>query len=1452
MTDPTQADMGEMQDLLHRARVQIERSNQPANEKIAVIGMSARLPGAADLDEFWDLLRDRASGLRAVTPKDLTAAQAGKEAQDAQYVPVWGGPPEADGFDAAFFGYAPREAELLDPQQRMFLECAWHALEHAGYDTTRLDRAVGVYAGSALAGHLLRVADRADQLAAGLANIGGMVAARASFHMDLTGPSVGVQTTCSSALVALHQAIQGLRNGDCSMAIAGAVAVNQPRPEGYLHQPDGISAPDGCCRPFDADAAGTVFTNGAGVVVLKRLGDALADGDTVHGVLLGSAVNNDGGNKVSITAPSVAGQAGVLAAALRNAGVTPKDIDFIETHGTGTALGDPIELAALNRSYGKGLIAVGQRCALGAVKGNLGHLDAAAGMAGLLKVLLSLRHDYLPGTVHFNAPNPKCDFGPFDVLAEGRDWPIDADRPRRAGLSAFGIGGTNAHLIVEEPPAQQRTTPADGTHMLPLSARTPEGLATMRVQLADHLERADAPSLADCAYTLQSGRKAFDHRQFVVAATRQDAIAALRDEASQPIAPLKAPDPVFVFSGQGSQRSGMCRDLYAADAVFAAALDECLALLPADLDMRRLLLTACDDAKIDETRYTQPALFATEYALARMWMARGVAPVAMLGHSIGEYVAATLAGVFSLADALRVICARGALMQACAPGAMLSVMMSEREAKGALPEGVEIAAVNAPRNVTLSGPAVAIAELARQFDQSGIGCRTLRTSHGFHSAAMEPALDGFRAVLGEVTLHPPQTAILSNVTGDWMTEAEATDPAYWVKHLRAPVRFGDCVAEVMALDHPLLVEIGPGVGLSRLARQQLGQKGRSIATLPDAGARDGAIETQQASGALWAAGVALRPKAAGRRVPLPGYPFERQTFWLPPKPQGAEPASNRGLFYQPIWQRVPISQACGNDPRLVFGKVLPLEGMLAVKDSDDGSFQETDHGFRIDPLNPDHYVQVLRKVETRRIIVTGTKDLAARVMALAAALTELGDQADVTVLGTGMQEVTGAETLCPDTAAALGLVAVLRQELPGVTCRSIDLPESGADPALGLVLAMDHGDALHLALRGGYLWQLDDTPTPLATAEGLPLANGPFLIVGDLVNGLAHVFVKALGQQNAQLVLAGTGLPDRKDWDSWLATHGPQNPASRMIAALRGLDARIYNGDDGDPLWLDSVLSDAEGEMGPIAGVFHSAAMGDAHFAPLTQITLAEAKRVIDVKRRGMRALRQALAKRSATFCLLQSSLSSVVGGHGFAAYAAANAWLDTETLCARRQGKTIWQAVRWDVAETGSIGTAAQASATRVLTESDVWQAVHAVLAQPQAGLVSVSHGDLRERLLARPPEPSEPTERQLKTAFVAPRNDYEIAVANVMSEMLGVADIGAEDNFFELGGHSLLAIQIINRLRKDFGVELPVRALLYEAPTVAGIAAAVEKASADAARDLSLLDSLLDEFEIQPTETK
>lgn len=1438
-----------------------DRTRTGRNARIAVIGMAARLPGAADLDAFWQMLESGASGIRRVSEAELQAA--GASAAGADYIPFWGGPPEADGFDAAFFGYAPRDAELLDPQQRMFLECAWHALEDAGHDGQG-DGLVGVYAGASLSSYLLRGAGRADGFEVGLANIGGMVAARCSFHLDLKGPSIGVQATCSSALVALHQAMAGLRQGDCDLALAGAVAVNQSRPEGYGYQQDSIAAPDGTCRPFDAQAAGTVFTNGAAVVVLKRLEDALADGDTIHGVLLGSAINNDGADKVSLTAPGVAGQAAVLSAALAAAGLSAGEIDHVEAHGTGTALGDPIELTALNRAYGPGLEAAGRRCALGAVKGNLGHLDAAAGMAGLVKILLALRHERLPAIANFTSPNPKCRFGAFQPLAKAQPWPRDAARPRRAGLSSFGIGGTNAHLIVEEPPLAAPHPEAPGPQLLPLSARTPEALAALRDRLAQRLDGKDAPDLADAALTLQTGRRPLPNRQVIVAASRDEAAAALRAGAAPILQPMAGrPSPVFIFSGQGSQRAGMAADLYRTDRAFREALEECLALIPQDMGLRTLLLdrAALDADRIHQTLVTQPALFAFDYALARMWMARRVQPVAMLGHSIGEYVAACLAGVFDLPDAIRAVLARGAAMQDCAPGAMLAVMMSEREASGSLPEGLEIAAVNGPRAVVLAGPAAAIDAFAATLDRSGIGARRLQTSHGFHSAMMEPALPRFAETLSTLRLSLPQIAILSNVTGDWLGD-EATDPTYWLRQLRQPVRFGDGVAELMQLDHPLLLEVGPGAGLVRMARQSMTDKARGIASMPEAGASDGAAEILRATGELWAAGVGIDWQALHdgprRHVSLPGYPFERQSFWLPPVAAGDAVTAPGSWYHQRIWQRLPLIRPQIPLRPLVLGALdraaLP-QGAITVSAARGGPFVTTGDGYVMDPTDPAQYRALFAAVgEVRDILCAWSLDEGgdplAEVTALARALAEGDLRPRLTLLGHGLCEVTGHEALSPEAAQILGLVPVLPQEVPGLECRAIDL-EVGAPVSVAISAPWDIGPLL--ALRGGHLWRADHVTVD---PEAAPVAaHGPCLVIGDLAEGLGAVYARGVREGlGVPLILAGRGLPQPSNWDDWLRSHPPADPVARLIGTLRdlggiGADILILSGDETDPVWLDAALAGAEARLGPLAGVFHTSAMGDAFYSPLTEAAPADLSARLDRRGRGLSALRQVLAGRRADFCLVQSSLSVLVGGRGLAAYAAAHAGTEALVAMARRDGVTRWQAVQWDAAETGTLA-AERLAGTRLLSPDEVWQASLAVLANPALAEVAVTPAGLVQRMqaVAEPAidAPAVPA-RRLTTPLIAPRDPVEAAVALAMAEMLGLPEVGVEDNFFELGGHSLLAIQIINRLRREYSVELPVRALLYEAPTAAGIAAVIRKATEAAEAEAGLLDSLLDDIEAQ-----
>lgn len=1485
-TSPTTE--SDMHALLVQAGKRIEQLQSNHAEKIAVIGMAARLPGAEDLDAFWALLEAGRSGLQAVEASDLTAAAVSPEvSSDPSYVPVWGGPAQADGFDAGFFGYAPREAEFLDPQQRLFLECAWHAMEDAGQGAPTTPARVGVFAGASLSSYLLRAVGRADPFDAGLANIGGMVAARTSFHLDLKGPSIGVQTTCSSALVALEQAMRGLQHGSCDIALAGAVAINQARPEGYSYQEDGIVSPDGICRPFDAQAKGTVFTNGVGVVVLKRLSDAQRDGDTIHGVLVAAAVNNDGADKVGLTAPSVSGQAAVLTDALRQAGLHAQDIDYVEAHGTGTAIGDPIELSALNRAYGPGLTRAGRRCALGAVKGNTGHLDAAAGMAGVFKILLALRNDHLPATAHFTAPNPACHFGAFDMLAKGRAWPRDPMRPRRAGLSSFGIGGTNAHLIIEEPPAVAVRPETTAPQILPISAKTPEALAALRAGLADAIETGAEP-LADVAFTLQCGRKSLPHRQAIVARDKADAVTQLRAEpATAPAQTRTTPEPVFVFSGQGTQRAGMARDLYAELPLFRAAMEACLSHM-ADADALRVMLldpAAPEAAQINETRFTQPALFIVEYALARHWLGLGVVPVAMLGHSIGELTAATLAGVFDLPDACRLVQTRGQAMQACAPGAMLAVMMSEGEAQGSLPEGVEIAAVNGPRSVVLAGPEAAIADLATWFDRSGLGCKRLVTSHGFHSAAMDPALDPFRAALDGVTLSPPTIPMLSNITGGWLSEVEATDPAYWVRHLRETVRYGDCVAQLAELDAPLLLEIGPGGGLVRMARQTLRGKGRGVASLPEAGTEDGLREVLSATGALWVAGLcpdwAALHDGGARRVSLPGYPFERQSYWLPPVSPGDATTVPRDdpaeWVYQPVWSRLPVSVHAGAGPQLILGacalsQVLPdwPKGAIGVVASPEGAFRATSQGYAMDPNDPVQYRQLFAALaelglEPTDITVAWALGAGAGLfqgaIAFARALADTALRPRVTLLGAGMEDATGGENLSPETAMVHGLLPVLRQELPGVLARTLDLDAADLGrPVAGLrnALYCPWDDTRRLSLRKGRLWglahQRTSAPTPAPSSK-----TGAVLLTGDLTEGLALAYARGVrGTWQAPLILAGHGLPDPAEWDQWLGPNRADTPEGQMITALRamgqiGTDILVYCGDDGDADWLESAVTDAEARVGGITHVIHTSAMGDSFHLPLIEADGPGITAMMDRKRRGVMALRRALASRQAEVCLVQSSLSVLAGGHGFAGYAAANAWLDGECARANRDGETRWCSVNWDVAETGSIGQSVHGmSKLRVLTGAEVWDISRAILDVPGLTQAVVCPIDLDARLrAAMEPVRAEPSHSVTRTtAYIAPRDAYETAVAEIMADMLGVADIGAEDNFFELGGHSLLAIQIINKLRRRYQVDLPVRALLYEAPTVAGIAGAIRIAVEAAETEAKTLETLLDSFDA-PTAT-
>ncbi|WP_169518313.1 non-ribosomal peptide synthetase/type I polyketide synthase [Solimonas variicoloris] len=890
-----------------------------APDGIAIVGMAGRFPGADGVDAFW---RNLVAGVESIAQFRLDELEDrfGDAVHRApNFVAAHSVLDDVDQFDADFFGMYAREAELTDPQHRVFLECAWQALEDGGCDPTRHDGPIGVFAGCSMNTYFLHHVCRDRQALEEFTSnfqlgcyptlVGAgreFLATRVSYKLDLRGPSFTVQSACSTSLVAIAQACQSLQLYQCDAALAGGVSITFPQRRGYLHQEGGMASADGHCRAFDAEASGTVFGSGAGVVLLKRLADALADGDRIYGVIRGCGINNDGAGKIGFTAPSVDGQAGAIAMALAAADVPARSIGYVECHGTATPLGDPIEIAALSKVYGAETDAR-QFCAVGSAKSNIGHLDAAAGVTGLIKTALALHHGQLPPTLHYRQPNPQIDFAqsPFFVNAELRDW-RRGDAPRRAAVSSLGVGGTNVHVVLEEAPhdGDWRAPQASALpQLLTLSARSDAALAAARARLAAHLQQ-HGDALDDVAWSLQTGRRRFEKRAFVVADERGEAIARLAEAAPAAGADAQqTPTVVFMFPGQGAQYPQMARELYEKLPAFAAEIDRCATLLEPLLgyDLRELLYpmqnTAEAAARLRATVAAQPALFAVEYALARLWISWGIRPDAMIGHSLGEFVAATLAGVLTLEDALTIVATRARLMQALPGGAMLAVRLPEAELRALLPAALSIAAVNGPNLCVVSGAGDAVAAFEIALEARGVVSRRLHTSHAFHSPAIDPIVAPLRETIAARPLGTPATRYISCVSGDWAQPDEAGSADYWARHAREPVRFADGIATLLDLPGPvLLLEVGPGQTLSTLALQAARGKLRALHSLPEADGAGGDLRQLVATlGELWAAGCdpdwAAVHGQRRRRVALPGYPFQRRRYWIDAPPAAAAAAA---------------------------------------------------------------------------------------------------------------------------------------------------------------------------------------------------------------------------------------------------------------------------------------------------------------------------------------------------------------------------------------------------------------------------------------------------------------------------------------------------------------------------------------------------------------------------------
>jgi acyl transferase domain-containing protein/acyl carrier protein len=1486
-------------------------------EGIAIIGLAGRFPGAKNITEFWQNLCDGVEAISQFSDEELIAAGVDPSlVNNSNYVKAGAVLEDIDLFDANFFGFNPKEAEMTDPQHRLFLECAWEALEDAGYDAQRCESRVGVYAGASLNNYLPFNLNR-DQIGSAntfqklIGNDKDFLATRVSYKLNLTGPSITIQTACSTSLVATALACQSLLNYQCDMTLAGGASIRVPQKTGYLHQEGGILSPDGHCRAFDAQAKGTIIGNGVGVVLLKRLSEAEADGDRIYAVIKGSAINNDGSGKVGYTAPSVNGQAEAIAQAIALADVEPETITYIETHGTGTALGDPIEIAALTNVFRAETEKKGF-CAIGSVKTNIGHLDAAAGVTGLIKTALALQHKLIPPSLNFEQPLPEIDFAnsPFYVNTKLTEWNATST-PHRAGVSSLGIGGTNAHVILEEAPLQIKSQKSKGASalggsadlkqlafkreylLLCLSAKTDSALETATKNLAQHLRQHPDLNLADVAYTLQVGRGVFNYRRVVVCQSIQEAINALETtDPQQVLTHFEEPTQrsiTFMFPGQGAQYVDMGRELYQTEPTFTKQVDRCCLLLEPHLglDLRSVIYPQSEKLAAEQLKQTslaQPALFVISYALAQLWMSWGISPQAMIGHSIGEYVAACLAGVMSLEDALVLVAVRGRLMQQMLTGAMLSVSASAAEVKNFLNEDLSLAASNAPSLCVVSGSYDAVDKIAEKLTAKGIECRRLHTSHAFHSSMMEPMLEPFIAELKKVKLNPPEIPFISNLTGTWITAQQATSPDYWAQHLRQTVQFSDGLSVLLQESSRILLEVGPGRTLCTLVKQHTQEAAGQIVLPSLRHLKEEKSDTAfllNILGRLWLAGIEINWSGfyteQRYRLPLPTYPFERQRYWIEPEiqkvsgkvenKQGKKP-NITDWFYVPSWKRVPLvkTKDITSGYSLIFvdeyevGSQLVQQlqqlgqNVITVKIGE--SFNQIERNtYTINPAEADNYHNLLRQLRKQgktpntiihlwsvtqsQISWKTTQNLgfySLVYLAQAIGQQQKSDAIQLLVIANHLHDITGNEELYPEKTIILGACKVIPQEYPHISCRLVDisLPTSASkDFVEQLIAELTASEDSIIAYRNNYRWVQIFEPIQLEkpTEDKIRLRQGGVYLITGGMGGIGLVLAEYLAKTvQAKLVLLGRSVPS----------------ASEKIKQLEALGAEVLvlAADVTKREQMESAIAKSLERFGTIHGIIHTAGVAGGGIIQLKTPEIAES--VFAPKVQGTIILNDVLKNNDLDFLVLCSSLSAIQGGFGQVDYCAANTFLDAFAHWNTTKNHRFTVAINWDAwQEVGmAVNTTVpdeiknwrEESLKNAILPTEGVDAFSRILANSlpqvivstqdlQAGIEQLNQLILSLSFAQKPVNSCQVSaSRHSRTlqenTYVAPRNQIEEIIANIWEELIGIEKVGIYDNFFTLGGHSLLAVQTVSRLREAFQVELPLRTLLFDAPTVSELA--------------------------------
>ncbi|WP_340556883.1 type I polyketide synthase [Streptomyces sp. GSL17-111] len=1420
-------------------------STAESGRDVAIIGMACRFPGANTPEQFWANLTGGVSSIRTFTPDELLAAGVDPDVvRHPDYVPSAGYLEGAEDFDPGLFRIPPAEARITDPQHRLFLECVWDALERAGYDPQRLgDARIGcfggagmaLYAGNRLSSYFSENLARSSSLLTELAPLQAFIATqsdhlctRVSHRLGLRGPSIGVQTACSTGLVTLHLACQSLLTGESDMALAGAAGVHFPLRRGYVYEEGGFLSPDGVCRPFDAAARGTVGGSGAGVVLLRRLRDALADGDPICAVVKGSAVNNDGALRAGYLAPSAEGQADVVRTAQRTAGIAPDDIGYLEAHGTGTALGDAIEVSALTQVFGAG---TGREIGLGSVKSNIGHLDTAAGLPGLMKAAMALEHGLIPATLNFTSPNPalRLESSPFFVVSENTPW-IQPRAERLSGISSFGGGGTNAHVVLAAAPERPAARTDAGPYLLTLSARSSDGLRQQAEAYADHVAATEQDP-ADVCVTARTARPAFAHRAAVAAPDADTLVERLRtlarhDVTADRAAPTGDRQPVFLYSGQGGALAETAWALYQQVPAFRSGLDACLRELgeagPALLELLRTDAPALHT----EARWAQLGLFCFQYALTGVWTSAGVHPAAVLGHSLGEYAAACAAGVLDLPDALRLVTARGRLMdELCPAGSLLAVMESEERVRDVLVRTAvpaEIAVVNGERAVVVGGPADALAKITAELGTETV-TTAVHTTHAFHTSAVDPMREEFERAVDGVRFREPRVPFVSSMAGG--AGLSAADPAYWVRQVRETVRFGDALESLLD-GHRLFLEIGPAAVLSGHGRSS-GADAAFVSSLQRRRGRAGALT--QAAARLYALGTPVDTsrfgaRGSGRRVLIPTSHRVRERYWIDPGPAAqtvtpeAASITDGTLFHgRTVWESAPgpFTETTSDLSWTVLGSP---DNPVAVRLAEairthTGSCELQAPGEAPPSGTPGTLAAGVVCVPDPTVgpAPVGLPDCVATVAALLRGYADGTTAAPrrLVLLTTRAQSTDAAPD--PAHAALWGLARSARTELTETAIHCVDTDGGPFDA--GLVADLVGGVDAEVAYRDGV--RLLARLGPVAGQPALPRLDpdATYLVTGG-AGALGARVLRRLYELGARhLVALGR-------------TAGGAGIGETILEELRadGLDLLRAQVDVTEPAQLESLLTYVASAYPPVRGIVHTAGvLDDATLANLTPDALA---RVLAPKLDGTRHLDRLTERLDLDFFVCFSSITATLGAPAQAAYAAANAAMDAVAAGRRARGQRA-ASVQWGPWSGGGMHTALGERSRSIgrglgeLSPEQGMSVLDRVLAAPSdttlAAQLRVPHADADPVAFARqltdpPAEGAIPPAagavaadlRALRPWQRAARMiDYvSSAVATLLGEEVGALD--TETPFIELGLDSLLGLRLGSRLRQDLAIRL------------------------------------------------